>query len=77
VRSESDANLSCPQDILKGTILQLLALSFRDSAVVLSNDLVGLQHALSKVFQPAQNIIKEYQIMPDMSIQHIIFPAII
>ena len=58
VRSEYDANLSCPQDVLKGTILQLLSLSLRDSAVVLSNDLVGLQHALSKVFQPAQNIIK-------------------
>jgi hypothetical protein len=58
VRSESDANLSCPQDVLKGTILQLLALSLRDSAVVLSNDLVGLQHALSKVFQPTENIVR-------------------
>ena len=54
--SESDANLCGPEDIFKGAILQLLTLSLRNRSVVLSNDLVGLQHSLSKVIQPVQNI---------------------
>ena len=59
-----NADLCCPQYILKGAVLQLLAFCFRDCSVVLSDDLVGLQHSFSMVDQPAQSIITSHKIYP-------------